>query len=52
MKIKVVSGKQYVDLNAEIRHYLDGKELDEMGDTISHSQLMASNQQLKQCVWS
>ena len=50
MKIKGVSGKQYVDLNAEIRHYLDGKDMGEFEDTINHSQLRSANQQLKQAL--
>ena len=50
MKIKGVTGKTYVDLNAEIRHYLEGKDMEEFQDTINHSQLKSNIEQLKKTV--
>jgi DNA-binding ferritin-like protein len=47
MKIKGVTGKTYVDLSAEIRHYLEGKELEEFQDTINHSKLKEENKRLQ-----
>lgn len=47
MKVKGVTGKTYVDLSAEIRHYLEGKELEEFQDTINHSKLKEENKRLQ-----
>jgi hypothetical protein len=47
MKIKGVSGRQYVDLQEEILHLLDGQEITGLVNTVGTSELQGNIQQLK-----
>lgn len=50
MKIKGASGREYVDLREEIKHLLEGKEVDGMMDSIATSGLKRENGALKETV--
>lgn len=50
MKIKGASGREYVDLREEIKHLLEGKEVDGMMDSIAMSGLKRENKSLKETV--